>query len=99
MMTRIEAIESLADENVMTLECGHRMSTTAPNVTVGMPWECRLPHAPLTPTHDATLDNITAYYIEAMTKQGHVFGEAERAAVRRAANIQYTWYCAMRRLA
>ena len=104
-MTRIDSIESLADCNVLTLECGHTPQTTAPNVSVGQPWDCTQCRAErlinrraglALPKPEDVLDLIAEEYLATMQAQGIAIGAPERVAIRRAANIQYAWYCAMR---
>lgn len=50
------------------------------------------------PKPEDVLDAITDEYVATMQAQGIVIGTPERVAIRRAANIQYAWFCAMRRV-
>lgn len=104
-MTRVDLVESRADDDKLTLECGHKIITTAPNVVVGQPWDCpecrseRLAERRaglVLPKPEDVLDAIAEEYVATMQAQGIAIGAPERVAIRRAANIQYAWYCAMR---
>jgi hypothetical protein len=50
------------------------------------------------PKPDDVLDAIVNDYVATMHAQGIAIGDPERVAIRRAANIQYAWYAAMRRV-
>jgi|SRR5882672_740693 len=98
-MMRVETIAILEDKSMLVLTCGHTVSTTAPNVAIGQPWacpSCERRKDLVLPKPEDVLDAIAAEYVATMQAQGFVIGEPEEAAIRRAANIQYTWYCAMR---
>lgn len=104
-MTRVDHVCSLADENLLTLECGHKVSTTAPNVAIGQPWDCPQCRADRLaerrkglslPKPEAVLDAIVDDYVATMQAQGIAIGIPERVAIRRAANIQLAWHYAFR---
>ena len=103
-MTRIDSIESLEDRDILTLECGHRVITTSPNTVVGHLWRCLICETSerrkrmQLPKPEDVLDAIVEDYVTTMQAQGVVIGTPERVAIRRAANIQYAWFCALRRV-
>jgi hypothetical protein len=98
---RIESIEAGENDSRLTLECGHAILTNSPNAVVGTPWECPACAAIerrkglVLPKPEDVLDAITEEYVATMQAQGVAIGVPERAAIRRAANIQYAWFCAI----
>ena len=103
-MTRIDEIESREDCEIVTLDCGHKAQTNAPNLAVGQPYPCpacaveeRRKGVQL-PKPEDVLDAVVQDYVASMQAQGIQIGIPETQAIRRAANIQYAWYCAFRRV-
>lgn len=101
-MKRIDSIVAGENDSRLTLECGHVILTNSPHATVGMPWECpacdviERRKGLVLPKPEDVLDAIADDYIATMQAQGVVIGIPERVAIRRAAGIQYAWYCAFR---
>lgn len=108
-MTRVDAIESLADENIVTLECGHKISTTAPQVCVGMPWDCPECRAErlagpeprretAQPLNDAQITAVAEHYAETMRALGFDVPDNNMPILKRAAAIQDAWRVAFARV-
>lgn len=101
-MKRIDTIEAGENDSRLTLECGHVILTNSPHATVGMSWACPACEVAerrkglVMPKPEDVLDAITDEYIATMQAQGVMIGIPERVAIRRAANIQFAWFCAIR---
>jgi hypothetical protein len=101
---RIDSIEAGENDSRLTLECGHVILTNSPNATVGMVWECpacaviERRTGVVLPKPEDVLDAIVDDYVVTMQAQGVNIGVPERVAIRRAANIQYAWFCAFARV-
>ena len=101
-MKRIDSIVAGENDSRLTLECGHVILTNSPHATVGMPWECpacdviERRKGLVLPKPEDVLDAIADDYIATMQAQGVVIGIPERVAIKRAANIQYAWFVAIR---
>jgi hypothetical protein len=101
-MKRIDAIEAGENDSRLTLECGHVVLTNSPHVSVGIPWQCPACEVKerrkglVLPKPEEVLDAIVDDYVATMQAQGIAIGIPERTAIKRAANIQYAWYCAFR---
>lgn len=102
-MTRIDSIVAGENDSRLTLECGHVILTNSPHATVGMSWECpacavaERRKGIVLPKPEDVLDAIVDDYVATMQAQGIAIGIPERVAIRRAANIQFTWYSAIAR--
>jgi hypothetical protein len=100
----IESIVAGENDSRLTLECGHAILTNSPNAVIGMPWPCPACEVAerrkglVLPKPEDVLDAITEEYAATMQAQGVVIGAPERVAIRRAANIQYAWYGAFRKV-
>jgi hypothetical protein len=53
---------------------------------------------PRFPSPESVLDAIVEDYVRTMEAQGVAIGAPERAAIRRMANINYAFYCAISRV-
>lgn len=96
-MNVIEMITRREHDNHIRLTCGHEFITPNPHVRVGNQYHCLDCHEkPRMPNPELVLDAIVDEYVAIMQAQGIAIGAPERIAIRRAANIQYAWYCAMR---
>lgn len=103
-MNVIESVTHRENDNLVRLTCGHKVITSNPHVRAGNQWanceDCAiaarrkldLPHP------DKVLDALVDDYVTTMQAQGHAIATVDKVAIRRAANIQYAWYCAMRRV-
>lgn len=103
-MNVVESILEITDVYIkFRASCGHELVTTT-HVKVGSPFGFPCPACvPETvgnrfraPKPEDVLDAIVEEYVTIMHAQGVIIGVPERVAIRRAANIQYAWYCSMR---
>lgn len=99
-MMRVETIAILEDKSILVLMCGHTVSTVAPNVAIGQPWQCPAceRREGVQNASDTQLDAIAADYAETMRARGFVIGAPEEQAIRRAAAIQDAWRAAFARV-
>lgn len=102
-MNVIESIVKVGDtQTEVRLQCGcHARYNNDNGVKPGCAAFCEacddrrsmgLPHP------DVVLDKLVEDYVITMQAQGHVIGANDRVAIRRAAGIQYAWYCAFKRV-
>lgn len=102
-MNVIESIVKVGvEDTTVRLQCGCRVKyPTFANAKPGQEATCpacderradNLPHP------DNVLDALVEDYVTTMQAQGHLIGPNDRVAIRRAANIQYAWYCAFKRV-
>lgn len=110
-MNVIESVLKVTDdETTVRLSCGHNVlidTRFGPTVRPGSACGCiecgrgvgeRRTLGPDLPHPDNVLDALVEDYVTTIQAQGHIIGPNDRVAIRRAANIQYAWYCAFKRV-